>query len=461
MRTSQATVRSFGGALVSLALLASSAHAFKPNEAGHLGITTEGLSGITRDGLQFSDRALDEIREANRNTDIIEFFGVAQHFDDEAFVPSSQRLMSLKETTIQRALAGDGEGARRDLGGALHTLQDFYSHSNWVELGMTGIETRLGRQEMQSLPLEEATCEGDFATLTGAGLTSETTGYFPFPFPCEGTPAGKCQHGVELFCAEGLNKDAPGRVGYEAARGFAVDATVDYANQVLDDPRMNPAAISELMGTEPRGGRVVVITAGLDDLGPKVRDVPVDSTIERIKFKASTLGFEVLRPNGQLVQAGQPGVTIVDEAGTRKVTIDAPTVGTWKARLPQGGGKFTLEVSAKSPLQIEKFAFVTFDGRPGHEGFTPITTPLTAGSTVRALAQIVGPIANATFELVNLKGKTIQSVTLNPGEAEASATELLGFVTIPEKKSFRFVMKGTDTNGTPFLRTFPKQFDPQ
>jgi hypothetical protein len=470
MVTSQATARSFGGALVSLALVASSAYAFKPNEAGHLGITTEALSPITRpaggETLQFSDRALDEIREANRNTDIITFFGVAEHFDDEAFVESSQRLLNLKESTIQKALAGDGDGAREDFGGALHTLQDFYSHSNWVELGMTAIETRLGREVMQPLPIGEATCGGDFATLVGAGLTSETTGYFPFPDPCaeglpDGTPDGKCRHGVEFFCPEGLNKDAPGRTGYEAARGIAVDATVDFANQVLDDPRLaaDPAALREFMGADARGGKVLVIEAGLDDEAPKIYDVPVDSTIERIKFRANVLGLEALRPNGQPVQAGEPGVTIVDDAGTRKITIDAPASGLWKARLPVGNAKFKLDVAVRSDLQIERFAFVTFTGRPGHEGFVSISTPPNEGSTLLALAQIVGPIENVAFSLVSQKGKLLQVVKLKSGNPEASATELLGLVTIP-KNSFRFVMTGTDTAGKAFKRTFPTRFDP-
>ncbi|MGH7803792.1 MAG: hypothetical protein ACREQJ_05550, partial [Candidatus Binatia bacterium] len=432
MRTFGATVRSVGAAFVSVALAVSSAQAFKPNEAGHLGITTEALSPITRtaDGqtVQFSDRALDEIRDANRNTDIITFFGVAEHFDDEAFVESSQRLLNLKESTIQKALAGDGDGAREDFGGALHTVQDFYSHSNWVELGNIAIEPRLGREVMQPLPIGDATCGDDFGTLVGAGLTDETTGYFPFPDPCagppEGTPAGKCRHGVEFFCPTGLNKDAPGRVGYDAARARAVEATVDYANQILDDPRIatNGPALRELMGAEARGGKILVIEAGLDDAGPKTYDVPVDSTIQRIKFRANVLGLEALRPNGQPVAAGDPGVTIVDEAGTRKIIIDAPPTGLWKARLPQGDGKFTLQVAIKSDLQIEKFAFVTFTGRVGHEGYVPITTEPKEGSTALALTQIVGPIASATFELVNPKGKTIQSVKLVGGDPNASAT---------------------------------------
>ena len=37
--------------------------------------------------------------------------------------------------------------ARQLLGQYLHTLQDFYSHSNWIELGKTEINDRLGIDE--------------------------------------------------------------------------------------------------------------------------------------------------------------------------------------------------------------------------------------------------------------------------------------------------------------------------
>jgi hypothetical protein len=37
--------------------------------------------------------------------------------------------------------------ARQLLGQLLHTLQDFYSHSNWIELGKKEINERLGLHE--------------------------------------------------------------------------------------------------------------------------------------------------------------------------------------------------------------------------------------------------------------------------------------------------------------------------
>ena len=457
------TVRSLGIACSAVLVFAASALAFKPNEAGHLGITTQGLQQMERGGLRFSERALDEIRDANRNTDIIFFFGVAEHFDDEAFEASSQRLIALKNSVIQKSIAGDGEGARTDFGGALHTLQDFYSHSNWVELGNTTIETQLGRFVMTPLPLGTATCGDDFATLVGAGLTDETTGYFPFPDPCagppDGTPAGKCRHGVEFFCPQGLNKDAPDRPRFTDAHRLAVLATVDYADQILDALEGNPAALATLMGTEAVGGRILIVDTGLD---PQFQTFtfPVDSTVEKLKIRSNSLGLTVLRPSGAAVQPGEPGVTFVDENGVRKIVIDSPTAGIWTASVPRGDAKFTLAVGAKSDLQIDRFELVTFTGRPGHEGFVPIAEQPRVGTTVLGLVQVIGPISNPSFSLVDRKGRKIQSVSLSSGNPEASGTERTGPITIP-KKPFRFAMTGTDPLGLQVQRVFPTLYVPR
>jgi hypothetical protein len=158
--------------------------AFTANEAGHLGITSEALHATQRvvggEVLTFSDDAVEEIREANRNTDCFSCQAdPSLHCDDEAFRASTTRLLDLKARIIAKitAVPPDGESAREDLGGALHTLQDFYAHSNWVELGHTDIDTRLGRVVFDGLPLDVPTCEDDACSLADSALTS---GWFIF-----------------------------------------------------------------------------------------------------------------------------------------------------------------------------------------------------------------------------------------------------------------------------------------
>src|SRR5687768_10552457 len=124
--------------------------AFTPNEAGHLGITSDAL-----EPMGFSESAIFEIRDSNREVDIFEFHVEEAHFDNESLDAGSSRLIDLKEEIIQLLLQSppDGEEAQETLGRALHAVQDFYAHSNWVELGMTAVETRLGREMLTPLSM--------------------------------------------------------------------------------------------------------------------------------------------------------------------------------------------------------------------------------------------------------------------------------------------------------------------
>jgi hypothetical protein len=76
------------------------------------------------------------------------------HFDDELFADGQARLMTLRGNMIgflQQANP-DADSARQRLGQQLHTLQDFYSHSNWVESGKTKPSNVIGWPDMDAYP---------------------------------------------------------------------------------------------------------------------------------------------------------------------------------------------------------------------------------------------------------------------------------------------------------------------
>ena len=52
----------------------------------------------------------------------------AAHFDSEQFASGQDCLLALRQSAVQ---AGNYDGARRVTGRMFHTLQDFYSHTNW------------------------------------------------------------------------------------------------------------------------------------------------------------------------------------------------------------------------------------------------------------------------------------------------------------------------------------------
>ncbi|XP_006215403.1 von Willebrand factor A domain-containing protein 7 isoform X2 [Vicugna pacos] len=139
------------------------------------------------------------------------------HFDDERLGQGRTRLVGALRETLVAARALDHTLARQRLGAALHALQDFYSHSNWVEMGRQQPHPQLlwPRQELQSLAqvddptcsdCEELSCPGNLL-----GFTLLTSGYFG-THPSK--PPGKCSHGGHFDQSSsqpprgGINKDS-------------------------------------------------------------------------------------------------------------------------------------------------------------------------------------------------------------------------------------------------------------
>ena len=69
------------------------------------------------------------------------------HFDAEEFSDSSRRIAKLRRQTISAIKTFRMKTARNFAGRAIHTLQDFYSHSNWIELGNNVIHPGLDFQD--------------------------------------------------------------------------------------------------------------------------------------------------------------------------------------------------------------------------------------------------------------------------------------------------------------------------
>jgi hypothetical protein len=104
----------------------------------------------------------------------------AAHFDNEAFMNGSRRILQFRQTSSLIALLTktlafgsfylvinqtrdnktDLKHAREILGQLFHTLQDFYSHSNWVEMGNTDINQLIGSNETigSIAALNQSTC---------------------------------------------------------------------------------------------------------------------------------------------------------------------------------------------------------------------------------------------------------------------------------------------------------------
>jgi len=330
--------------LVAGVLVASPAQAFKPGI--HEDISEAAIRPISRtvdgENLKFRDKAIIQIRKANSGTDLsTDFFRSFKHFDSELFAAATQRLIDLRTSAVSKITptTPNGRGAREDLGTALHTIQDFYSHSNWIEIGSSGVNSALGRSTMANPPAATAFCPGNPERLAGAGLTQLTSGYYLGLLGCGPITAGKCYHGGPGGC-DGINKDEPSRPNHGTARGLAGQATKDYVDQILDSGGVagNAKAIKALMGINGTLGMVI------DDTGSMGEEIgQVKAQVASI---VTSIGVTDDAPEEYLlVRFGDPDV------GPPFVTSDS---GAYLSRINSlfpGGGGDCPELSQTALLQ--------------------------------------------------------------------------------------------------------------
>ena len=220
------------------------AHSGDPN---HEDITSEALTFLKADTLS-------EIIDEHGYVDVVSQFDSRYHFDNCEFRGSSNTINSLYNRAINslNPSSPDIADARNAFGQLLHTVQDFYSHSNWVELGQTDlVENGLNLWHVFS-PFEvyrgfvviqgEDAPSGVTLSRTGKIITANMPdGVFQGLITGAAYTTDDCPDDVtighwdsgglggnwpgENERLDGLNKDANGRPGYSEARSLAVQQT--------------------------------------------------------------------------------------------------------------------------------------------------------------------------------------------------------------------------------------------
>uniref|UniRef100_A0AAZ1XDQ6 von Willebrand factor A domain containing 11 n=1 Tax=Oreochromis aureus TaxID=47969 RepID=A0AAZ1XDQ6_OREAU len=195
--------------------------------------------------------ALQEIYTQNGLVDRDFVNSAPHHFNSEAFL-EGRSLITQGMVTIKINIHNENfQAARTTLGRVLHTLQDFYSHSNWVELGYTKPYSNLINP---GLPLDNladvntptcsdcasGTCPNQLLPniLKDKKLTSGYMGVFS-----SFKPKGKCSHGgaadltSKINPRGGISKDER-RQDNLAFYNAAVKAATDASLELLQDLRL-------------------------------------------------------------------------------------------------------------------------------------------------------------------------------------------------------------------------------
>jgi hypothetical protein len=272
-----------------IALLASNhAHAFTVFPAHHQNMTRQALAPgnysyqLPNGSVQvFDSAALTNIEDGNFNIDLYSTtskeYDDNYHFDDERFAigqkillaTRDQIIVQLSDEAFRNFTAQDlvkqtelSLNSRELLGNALHTLQDYYSHSNWLEQqlllpGSPRLNLNVGAKGKNMAAPTDAQCSDD-----SPGEAMHTSGdYFASgvtdcTFICAARP-GKCAHGnvldsVALLalslkkpeCAVidpdcGLNKDRGFRDGHPEAYELAKQHTALFVTEIFKEALRN------------------------------------------------------------------------------------------------------------------------------------------------------------------------------------------------------------------------------
>src|SRR4051794_958433 len=296
--------------LVALATRAGtqSASAFKAHipvlggQPIHEGITNEALGFMRPD-------VLGDMDGEHAQADVANAIENRVHFDGCSIKEGSELINSLYHDTIDELDPANEDAdpwqAADDFGFLTHPSQDFYAHSNWVETGQddlvdSGLGFRAVPEGWSQIRPDVIVAEGEMDTLPAGWsvhrdpgslvptVTTDTNQTFKAlvsgyndttPFPL----SDNCADPITLNHSE-LNKDEPGRTGFDAARGLAVRQTqhewcrllnllqgekgiggASLALALWSDPQQSPHPGGSACAGSPDPGPVEV-TIGLDKL---------------------------------------------------------------------------------------------------------------------------------------------------------------------------------------------------
>ena len=152
---------------------------------------------------------IDTVAEENTKMDLLEATREATHFHDEQFDEGALLISQRLDAALTSVGVKNYEQARESIGALLHTIQDFYSHSNWIEIGHRVPNKGIGKYQILGKYASKemrtcVDCDGDSCrtNILSSIIKNNvlTSGYFGLEIPGVNLdrkvkPTGKCSHG--------------------------------------------------------------------------------------------------------------------------------------------------------------------------------------------------------------------------------------------------------------------------
>ena len=129
--------------------------------------------------------------------------------------------------------------------------------------------------------------------------------------------------------------------------------------QVFSLDESEAGQIANLLDNVSRSTDVNILSIQ-DSLGPtpSVYTLPIDNTVTAVTFSISgDTSVALTRPDGSMVQDGDPGVTITNLSGADLFSIANPATGNWQISV-SGSGEFSITVTGTAGFDLKSFDFV-------------------------------------------------------------------------------------------------------
>ncbi|KAL7873936.1 hypothetical protein SRHO_G00049060 [Serrasalmus rhombeus] len=367
-----------------------------------------------------------DISSSNAKVDGKHVFDAEYHFDDESF-EKARNLITNGVSDVKTSLKQKNyEYTRQRLGETLHTLQDFYSHSNWIELGNRSPYSTLIKP---TLPLDNLadvntpTCSSCDDNCTGNILETIitqkklTSGYFSLLSPNK--PKGKCSHGglgdlTSLVTPKGgINKDgtttAHGSLHFVAAN-VATAATRDLLQDIRDTA--GNVEFLRLMGIFQSSSVLCFVVDTSASMTEEIAEV------KRItSFIIDSRRGTVDEPSAYvLVPFNDPGfgpVYKTTDPDVFKTKVNALSAGGGGADDPEMSLSGLWLALAAAPLASEIFLFTDAEPKDTEMKSTVLALIESTKSTVNFM--LTNPLTNTTRSLSNPVNQVYEDLAVASG----------------------------------------------
>jgi von Willebrand factor A domain-containing protein 7 len=171
----------------------------------------------------------------------------------------------------------------------------------------------------------------------------------------------------------------------------------------------------------------ILIASGTFPGTPRVFTVPIDLSVRHAVFSVASqaaVTMTVTRPDGTVVLAGSPGVSVQNLSTGSLIAVDTPAPGAWTLTV-NGTGEYSAAVSGNSPVFVDSFKFVNYTELK-HAGFYDIQGQPLAGQPATARGRVEGTLAEITFEAVSREGVPLGTLGLATGASGRGGRRIHG-----------------------------------